>query len=124
MTSYRTQRIVAACLLGIAVGPVITVLAQPIDDRDVPVEIDFAACQPKQERVYVAFGSTTYQIIGPSRHGCVMLYGGEVENRTWSGFLDRICVVPSTVGRVAFPRTPEGVDLSVIETYCAETPRS
>lgn len=97
--------------------------AQPIDDRDVPVEIDFAACEPKQERVYVAFGSTTYQIVGPSQHGCVMLYGGEVENRTWDGYLDTICVIPVKVGRRAFPKTAEGLDLSAIEPYCTDTPR-
>lgn len=100
-----------------------TVSAQPIDDRDVPVEIDVAACEPKQERVYVAFGSTTYQIVGPSRQGCVLLYGGEVENPSWDGFLNKTCVVPTSLGRYSFTKTKTGVDFSAIEKYCTETPR-
>ena len=114
------NKIVPMMLACVGLAFVAAASAQPIDDRDQPVEIDFAACEPKQERVYVAFGSTTYEIVGPSRQGCVMLYGGEVENRTWDGFLDRICVVPSTVGRPAFPRTAEGLDLSGIEQYCTD----
>jgi len=85
--------------------------------------IDFAACEPKQERVYVPFGSTTYQIVGPSQHGCVMLYGGEVENPSWDGFLDKTCVVPTSLGRHAFAKIKTGVDFSAIERECTETPR-
>ena len=88
-----------------------------------PVEIDFDACEPKEQRVYVAFGSTTYQIVGPSRQGCVVLYGGEVENRTWDGFLDKTCVVPMSLGRRSFTKTKTGVDFSAIDQYCTETPR-
>ena len=123
MTSYRTRRIAAAYIVGIAAGPLITVSAQPIDDRDVPVEIDVAACEPKQERIFVAFGSTTYQIVGPSQHGCVLLYGGEVENPSWDGLLNKTCVVPMSLGRLAFAKTKTGVDFSTIEKYCTETPR-
>ena len=73
--------------------------------------------------MYVAFGSATYQIVGLSRHGCVVLYGGEVENRTWDGFLDKTCVVPTRLGRLTFLKTQTGVDFSAIDAYCADTPK-
>ncbi|MBI4004435.1 MAG: hypothetical protein HY353_05375, partial [Candidatus Omnitrophica bacterium] len=119
--AQMTRRCAVCAVLTLAAAT--GVVGQEIDDRNEPVEIDFAACEPKQERVYVAFGSTTYQIVGPSRQGCVMLYGGEVENRTWDGFLNKTCVVPTSPGRLAFPKTKTGVDFSAIEEYCTETPR-
>ena len=116
-------RAVCACLASCILVAATGVVGQEIDDRNEPVEIDFKACAPTSERVYVAFGSTTYQIVGPSQQGCVMLYGGEVENPSWKGTLDHLCVVPSTMGRQSFRRTKYGLDMSVIEKYCTGTPK-
>lgn len=99
-------------------APAVQAIEEAIDDRDVPVEIDFAACEPKEERVYVPFGSTTYQIVGPTDEGCLMRYGGEVENPSWDGFLDKTCVIPTTLGRQAFPKTSTSVDFSSLDPYC------
>ena len=37
--------------------------------------LNFAQCKPVTGGFSGALGSTTYQIVGKSRHGCVMLYG-------------------------------------------------
>jgi len=120
---WKRRRVLTACAAVFVLSPAGPAFGQEQTPQDVPVEIDFEACPPAQERVYVAFGSTTYQIVGPSRQGCVMLYGGEVENRTWDGFLSKTCVVPATIGRRAFARTKYGLDLSAIGPYCIDTPR-
>ncbi|GEM_PF-2915188 len=103
--------------------PAVQAIEAPIDDRSLPVEIDFATCEPKEERVYVPLGSTTYQIIGPTDQGCLLRYGGEVENPSWDGFLDKTCVIPTALGLQAFHKTDTSVDLSALDAYCTVTPR-
>ena len=68
------------------------------------------------------FGSTAYQIVGQSQHGCVMLYGGEIENPNWDGQLDRICVIPVILRIQSFVTTAYGVQFSPIDGYCTSTP--
>jgi hypothetical protein len=94
-------------------------IEEPMDDREVPVEIDFEACEPKQERMYVPFGSTMYEIVGMTEKGCHLRYGGEVENRTWDGALDHSCYVPPTLGLRQFRKTGTHVDFSVLDAYCS-----
>ncbi len=117
------RNVSAFLALLILATPAVQAIEEPIDDRDVPVEIDFAACEPMQERVYVPFGSTTYQVVGPTDLGCLMRYGGEAENPSWDGFLDKTCVVPATVGRRLFRKTHINVDFSALDAYCTEIPR-
>jgi len=113
-----------ACVLALLLAPIVIAAAErsPIDDRDAPVEIDFAACEPATERIFSAFGSTTYEILGVGPVGCVMRYGGEVENRTWDGFLDHACVVPVARGLLRFERTSTGVDFTPLDADCAQAP--
>ena len=95
-------------------------LASEVDKK---VEIDFDSCAPTWRRVDAAFGSITYEIVGTSREGCVMLVGGEVENPRWDGHLDKIYVIPVTLGRVVFESTGMGLNLSAIENYGTDIPR-
>lgn len=98
----------------------------PVDtNSSMDVVIDFESCAPRERStVYVDFGSTTYEIIGKSESGCVMKYGGEVENPRWDGFLDKTCTVPFKLGTQRFRRTQVGVDFSTLEEYCKPTPRT
>lgn len=87
------------------------------------VEIDFGSCVPHTERIGVAYGSTTYQIVGQNQKVCVMKCGGEIENPTWDGFLNWTCLVPVAEGVRFFKKTAERVDFSSIGRYCTDTPR-
>jgi len=85
--------------------------------------LNFEQCAPKTERFHGGLGSTTVQIVGESRHGCVMLYGTEIENPFWDGYLDSICVVPRELGLVKFEtQVASGPDLSGLDEYCVEMP--
>lgn len=89
-----------------------------------PAEIDFAACKPTVLGWDGRLGSTTAQLVGPSRHGCVMLLGSEIENPRWDGFLDRTCIVPASFGQFQVERSPTvGADFSALNDYCVETPK-
>src|SRR5258705_12811806 len=66
--------------------------------KNASVAIDFKQCKPHRERVYVDFGSTTYEIVGPRAGVCVMRYGGEIENPKWDGSLPITCKIPRKLG--------------------------
>lgn len=87
------------------------------------VEIDFEACVPRRLRVDVTSGSTTFEIVGKTEHGCLMKYGGEVENPDWDGYLDKTCIVPFKLGTQRFKKTSTKVDFSSLEPYCLPSPR-
>jgi hypothetical protein len=123
MMTPWTWIVLAGVVAGVGGGLAGSVMAETAPAQVPHVEIDFETCAPVSERVYLPFGSTTYQLVGHTPQGCVMLYGSEVEDRTWDGFLNRMCVVPKHVGRRAFEPAKDGVDLSSIESYCTETPR-
>lgn len=107
-------------LCAVFVMMVVTTLTQA--DERVP-SLDFEECKPKTERLSGGLGSTTVQMVGESRHGCVMLYGTEIENPFWDGFLDSICVVPRELGLVKFEtQVASGPDLSGLDEYCVEMP--
>ena len=93
--------------------------------QDAPPSIDFAECAPGASSFFGPLGSTTYQIVGPGRHGCVMMYGFEIENPLWNGLLDRICIVPREEGTVSFGNTvASGPDFSVLDPFCTEVPEA
>jgi len=50
---------------------------------------------------------------------CRIYYGGEVENPNWDGKLTSVCEVPTTKGKMTFPKGGFGVDLSSIGEYCS-----
>ncbi len=83
---------------------------------------DFKKCRPSLKRIDFGFGSTTFQVVGASKHGCVMLYGKEIENPGWDGSLDRICVIPFRIGKVSYKITNYGINLSSLSNYCTSTP--
>jgi hypothetical protein len=89
---------------------------------DKSIEIDFNDCTPRKQRIDVDFGSTTYEIVGPSQDGvsCVFRWGGEVENPNWDGWLTRECLIPRRLGKQRFPVTQAGVNFSSIEKHCRE----
>ena len=98
----------------VATSPTAPGASSPAD-----VMIDFERCTPSGRiNIPVALGSTTYEVIGKSRNGCVMKYGGEVENPSWDGFLDKTCVIPFSLGQRRFGQTQIGVDFSSLEPYC------
>jgi len=82
------------------------------------ITIDFEHCAPETRGVAVAFGSTTYKIVGKVEGDCLMEYGGEVENPLWDGFLDKHCKVPVSLGKQRFSRNNEGVNFYSLEPYC------
>lgn len=83
------------------------------------VKIDFGSCVPDRKRIDVTMGSTTYQIIGLGKNGCVMKYGEEVENPGWDGSLTKACVIPVSEGIRTFKKTDTGVDFTPIAQYCS-----
>lgn len=87
------------------------------------IAIDFGSCVPAQQRVDVAFGSTTYKITGMNGNNCVMLYGGEVEDPSWNGSLGTTCTVPASLGVQTFEKGNNGVDFSPIQAYCTDGER-
>ena len=97
----------------IASAPVLT------DD----IEIDFKSCAPRRLRIDVAFGSTTFEIKGRSENGCLMEYGGEVENPNGNELLNNTCVIPFKLGKQRFKKTSVKVDFSSLDQYCIASPR-
>lgn len=94
-------------------------------EKEQPPSLDFAQCEPGSGSFYGALGSTTYQIVGKSRHGCVMLYGREVENPFWNGLLESICIVPEDEGTVVFRKQVfSGPDFSILDRWCVEVPEA
>ncbi len=99
----------------------ITILVEPtIADEDKTIVINFSECKPDTKVVYVAFGSTTYEIVSKQENNCLMNYGGEIENPTWDGFLNMSCLIPIELGKQEFKVTDAGVDFSPIAKYCKE----
>lgn len=91
-----------------------------VDKKDTSetLTVDFSVCQVGRKSVDVAFGSTTYEIIGKKSNTCEINYGGEVENPNWDGKLNTNCLVPTTLGKVKFGTTQYGVDFLPIKNYC------
>lgn len=99
----------------------ITILIKPtIADENKTVVINFAECKPDTKVIYVAFGSTTYEVVSKQKNNCLMNYGGEVENPNWDGFLNMSCSIPVKLGKQEFKVTDAGVDFSPIAKYCKE----
>ncbi|MBN8723888.1 MAG: hypothetical protein J0M03_13210 [Acidobacteria bacterium] len=97
----------------------ITILIKPtIADENKTVVINFAECKPDTKVIYVAFGSTTYEVVSKQKNNCLMNYGGEVENPNWDGFLNMSCSIPVKLGKQEFKVTDAGVDFSPIAKYC------
>jgi len=91
-----------------------------IQDAGNSVTINFRQCTADQRRIYVDFGSTFIQVIGEQKDGCLLRYGGEVENPNWNGELPFICRVPQSLGSISFRKFDYGVDLSAIQQYCVK----
>lgn len=102
---------------------VVVAMTDPAQADERTPSLNFEKCRPNTERFYGGLGSTTVQIVGKSRHGCVMLYGTEIESPFWDGFLDSICVVPGALGLVSFEaQVASGPDLSSLDEYCVGMP--
>ena len=107
-------------------GPdsVVSPIAQNTDSNN-EIVIDFEHCvTTRRIRIPVALGSTTYQIVGKNKGGCMMRYGGEVENPQWDGFLDKTCIVPLSLGKQRFSKTQTGVNFYPLASYCKSTSRT
>ena len=111
------------------VGIFLLGMNRKVDNRnpertDIPeadtIVIDFNTCQPTKARVWVDFGSTTYQIVGRTNDVCTMKYGNEIENPNWDGVLRNICRVPISLGKMDFTKTARGLDFSSIQKFCSE----
>lgn len=87
-------------------------------DEEKTIEINFNECQSDKKVIYVAFGSTTYEIVEKKGKNCLINYGGEIENPNWDGFLDTTCSVPAKLGIKKFNVTQTGVDFLPIKKYC------
>lgn len=87
------------------------------------VIIDFDLCVPERKGVAVDFGTTVYEVVGKTEKGCLMKYGGEVENPIWDGFLDKICIIPISLGKQKFSRTSDGLNFSSLMPYCQTVSR-
>ena len=99
----------------------ITILIKPtIADENKTIVINFSECKPDTKVIYVAFGSTTYEILSKQENNCLMNYGGEVENPNWDGFLNMSCSIPVELEKQEFKVTDAGVDFSPINKYCKE----
>ena len=85
---------------------------------------DFKRCKPSFKGITFGFGSMHFQTIGLSKHGCVMLYGKEIENPAYDRRLNRICVVPKKTGRLKLKIGNMGINMSKIEPYCVSTPKN
>jgi len=87
-------------------------------DEDTLV-INFAECKNCLENIYVAFGSTTYEMYKSQNDNyCIMRYGREIENPNWKGDLNTICTIPRNIGVKTFKIGNYGVDFSSLEAYC------
>ena len=86
------------------------------------ISIDFGVCQPKNERVFITYGSFAYEITGGQGDVCNFRYGGEVENPNWGEDLTTKCQVPKSVGTRRFEVKDLGVNFSPISAYCSEPP--
>lgn len=89
---------------------------------DTEMELDFKSCTPATQVTAFGLGSFTAQVVGKSRHGCVILFGQEIENPRWNGFLSSLCVVPENLGTQKYRVTNTGVDMSRLAPYCVRTP--
>ncbi len=87
------------------------------------LELDFQKCTPSKKGIFFDFGSARFQIIGSSLHGCVMLYGKEIENPRWDGFLNNTCIVSQKLGKMKFKINHYGPNLNKIKPYCVHTPK-
>jgi hypothetical protein len=85
------------------------------------ISIDFQACEPARVQVWLALGSTVYEIVGQDHDKCLMRYGHEVENPKWDGSLQYQCQVPTDLGKVAFSKRTQKVDFSSIQIFCTST---
>ena len=85
--------------------------------------LDFKSCTPGTQVAAFGLGSFTAQFVGQSRHGCVVLFGREIENPRWDHFLSTICVVPEKLGVQRYKVTNHGPDVSGLNSYCTRTPR-
>lgn len=98
-----------------ATGTVATTITE--DSRGVTV--DFGQCVADQKRIFVPFGSTVIDVVGPQGGDiCLIKYGGEVENPNWDGQLPFSCSVPRSLGAINFLKGQIGVDMSPIQKYC------
>lgn len=88
-----------------------------------PLVVDFGECKPGFVVSHFAFGSVTIQVVGKSKHGCVILKGGEIENPRWDGFLNSMCVVPMKFGVRKYPVGNHGPKLDELGKFCTSTPR-
>ena len=95
-----------------------------ISDSEEAIFVNFEECNPGIRRIDVPFGSTTIKIVRKEKAYCLIEYGGEVENPAWSGFLDKKCKIPLTLGKVSFRKEELGVDLAPIEKFCQKKTKS
>ncbi|MFY9225819.1 MAG: hypothetical protein WAQ98_24285 [Blastocatellia bacterium] len=118
--SKKSSLIVIIALLILSIA----ILVEPtIADENKTIVINFSECKPDAKVVYVAFGSTTYEILSKQDNNCLMNYGGEIENPEWDGFLNMSCSIPTELGKQEFKVTEAGVDFSPIAKYCKERSR-
>ena len=89
---------------------------------DQEMALDFKSCNPGTQVTGFGLASFTAQIVGKSRHGCVLLFGQEVDNPLWNGFLSSLCVVPESLGIQKYRVTDMGVDTGPLNPYCVRTP--
>jgi len=86
--------------------------------------LNLSQCFPETKTIAFGLGSMLLQIVGKSQHGCVVMYGIEIENPRWDGFLSHLCVIPKSIGVYEFGVSVNGPDLSFIAPYCVSTPES
>ncbi len=87
------------------------------------IEIDFAECSPKMERVYVTYRSFAYEVSGKKDDTCVLRFGGRVENPNSEEKLTTSCYVPLTLGKKEFLVKDLGLDFTPIQEYCNPVPK-
>ena len=121
-----TDELQAMCYFNIAYTTGDLTVCESIQDTELKencknqVMIDFSSCEAAEETVFVAFGSTVYNIIGIENEKCIMEFGGEVEDPSWDGSMSYRCMVPKSLGTQIFFKTNYGVDFSGIIEYCTE----
>lgn len=101
----------------IIVTPFVTTDQSHSQNDNNVIVINFSKCAP-EEKINVAPGSVSYNIIGIISNSCVMEYGSQVENPKWSGQLTNHCEIPQTLGALSFAKSSKGVDFSQIQEYC------
>lgn len=82
------------------------------------LQINVGLCQPTEMTIAAPFGSTAVQAIGKKGGYCELRYSNEVENPSWDGELDTICMVPIDPKIKIFSITNYGVDFESISQYC------